>query len=139
MSGGGSGPDVPEVSGDRIELRGLKVRGNHGVFDHEKRDGQDFYVDVTLWMDLAPAAASDDLQDTFDYGNLAQRAAAIVGGPARDLIETVAAEIADDVMRDDRVRGVEVVLHKPSAPIPLTFADVAVVATRSRAGAGIRR
>ncbi len=131
--------DVGDVSGDRIELRGLKVRGNHGVFDHEKRDGQDFFVDVTLWMDLAPAAASDDLKDTFDYGELAQRAAAIVGGPARDLIETVAAEIADDVMRDARVRRVEVVLHKPSAPIPLTFGDVAVVATRSRAAVGAAR
>lgn len=128
---------MSDVGGDRIELRGLKVRGNHGVFDHEKRDGQDFFVDVTLWMDLAPAAASDELQDTFDYGELAQRAAGIVGGPARDLIETVAAEIADDVMRDPRVRRVEVVLHKPSAPIPLTFADVAVVATRARATAGV--
>ena len=130
---------MSDVGGDRIELRGLKVRGNHGVFDHEKRDGQDFFVDVTLWMDLAPAAASDDLTDTFDYGELAQRAAAIVGGPARDLIETVAAEIADDVMGDTRVRRVEVVLHKPSAPIPLTFADVAVVATRSRDAAGAAR
>ncbi len=121
----------PDVS-DRIELRGLKVRGNHGVFEHEKRDGQDFYVDITVWMDLAPAAASDDLDDTLDYGGLAERAAAIVAGPPRDLIETVAAEIADGVMTDPRVRSTEVVLHKPSAPIPLTFADVAVVAHRSR-------
>jgi len=121
----------PDVS-DRIELRGLKVRGNHGVFEHEKRDGQDFYVDITVWMDLAPAAASDDLDDTLDYGGLAERAAAIVAGPSRDLIETVAAEIADGVMTDPRVRSTEVVLHKPSAPIPLTFADVAVVAHRSR-------
>ncbi|QDQ90074.1 dihydroneopterin aldolase [Rhodococcus sp. WB9] len=117
---------------DRIELRGLKVRGNHGVFEHEKRDGQDFYVDITVWMDLAPAAASDDLDDTLDYGGLAERAAAIVAGPSRDLIETVAAEIADGVMTDPRVRRTEVVLHKPSAPIPLTFADVAVVAHRAR-------
>mgnify|MGYP003585698382 CR=1 FL=1 len=121
----------PDVS-DRIELRGLKVRGNHGVFDHEKQDGQDFYVDITVWMDLAPAAASDDLDDTLDYGGLAERAAAIIAGPSRDLIETVAAEIADGVMTDPRVRSAEVVLHKPSAPIPLTFADVAVVAHRSR-------
>ncbi|MFD4293566.1 dihydroneopterin aldolase [Rhodococcus sp. NPDC058505] len=119
---------------DRIELRGLQVRGNHGVFDHEKRDGQDFFVDVTLWLDLAPAAASDDLADTYDYGTLAQTAADIVAGPPRDLIETVAAEIADAVLLDARVNAVEVTLHKPSAPIPLTFADVAVVARRSRKG-----
>ncbi len=85
---------------DRIELRGLAVRGNHGVFEHERRDGQDFIIDITLWIDLAAAAASDDLNDTYDYGVLAQRAADIVAGPARDLIETVAAEIAEDAMID---------------------------------------
>jgi dihydroneopterin aldolase len=121
---------------DRIELRGLRVRGHHGVFEHEKRDGQDFVVDVTVWMDLARAAASDDLADTLHYGELAERAAAIVAGEPCDLIETVSARIADDVLTDPRVQAVEVVLHKPQAPIPLEFADVAVVARRSRRGAG---
>lgn len=117
---------------DRIELRGLKVRGNHGVFDHERRDGQDFVVDITVWLDSRPAAASDELADTLDYGALAQRAADIVSGPPRNLIETVSAEIAEAIMADQRLHAVEVVVHKPSAPIPLTFDDVAVVARRSR-------
>lgn len=119
---------------DRIELRGLTVRGNHGVFDYERRDGQDFIVDLTVWVDLVVAAASDDLADTLDYGVLAQRAAAIVAGPPRQLIEAVAGEIADDVMQDARVHAVEVVVHKPSAPIPLQLNDVAVTARRSRRG-----
>ena len=119
---------------DRIELRGLRVRGFHGVFDHERRDGQDFVVDVTVWMDLSAAAASDNLADTLHYGELAQMAADVIAGPPRDLIETVAAEIATKVLDDDRVREVEVIVHKPSAPIPLTFSDVAVVVRRSAAG-----
>lgn len=117
---------------DRIELRGLVVRGHHGVFDHEKRDGQDFLVDLTVWVDLSAAARSDDLADTIDYGGLAQDAARIVAGPAHDLIETVAVELADGVLRDERIHAVRVCLHKPSAPIPLTFADVAVVVYRAR-------
>ena len=80
---------------DRIELRGLVVRGHHGVFDHEKRDGQDFIVDVVLWLDLRAAAVSDDLADTVDYGALAQLAHDIVAGQPRDLIETVSAEVAE--------------------------------------------
>ena len=119
---------------DRIELRGLTVRGHHGVFDHERRDGQDFVIDITVWIDLDAAAASDDLADTLDYGALAQGAADVVAGPPRNLIETVAAEIAENVMADERAHAVEVVVHKPSAPIPLTFSDVAVVARRSRRG-----
>jgi dihydroneopterin aldolase len=122
---------------DRIELRGLTVRGHHGVFEHERRDGQDFVVDITVWVDFDAAAASDDLADTMDYGALAQQAADVVAGPPRNLIETVAAEIAENVMTDERVHAVEVAVHKPAAPIPLTFDDVAVVARRSRrAGRG---
>jgi dihydroneopterin aldolase len=119
---------------DRIELRGLTVRGRHGVFEHERADGQDFVVDIIVWIDLADAAASDDLTDTYDYGVLAERAAAIIAGPAHNLIETVAAEIAEDVMEDRRVHAVEVTVHKPQAPISETFGDVAVVARRSRRG-----
>jgi len=122
---------------DRIELRGLRVRGHHGVFEHERRDGQDFVLDIVVWMDLTPAARTDRLEDTLDYGALAERAAAIVGGPPCNLIEAVAGRVADDVFSDVRVQSVEVVLHKPQAPIPLEFADVAVVARRSRtAGRG---
>jgi dihydroneopterin aldolase len=117
---------------DRITLTGLRVRGHHGVLEHERRDGQDFLVDVVVWLDLSRAAASDDLADTLHYGELAERAAAVVGGDPCDLIETVAGRIADDVLRDERVSAVEVTLHKPSAPIPLTFADVAVTVHRSR-------
>ena len=121
---------------DRIELRGLRVRGNHGVFDHERRDGQDFVIDVTLWTDLRAAAESDDLADTVDYGALAQQVAGIVGGEPRNLIEAVGGEIAEQIMLDDRIHACEVVVHKPSAPIPLDFADVAVVTRRSRKSAG---
>ncbi|RRO17254.1 dihydroneopterin aldolase [Saccharopolyspora rhizosphaerae] len=119
---------------DRITLTGLEVRGHHGVFDHEKQDGQLFKVDITVWIDLADAAANDDLDKTLHYGELAEMAAGIVGGPSRDLIETVAAEIADRVMADERAYATEVTLHKPHAPIPLSFADVAVTIRRSRRG-----
>jgi 7,8-dihydroneopterin aldolase/epimerase/oxygenase len=118
---------------DRITLTGLRVRGNHGVFEHEKQDGQDFLVDVTVWLELAPAAKTDELADTLDYGAMAARLAAIVGGEPRDLIETVATEAAEDLMRwDPRLHAAEVTIHKPEAPIPLPFTDVAVTIRRSR-------
>jgi 7,8-dihydroneopterin aldolase/epimerase/oxygenase len=119
---------------DRIELRGLTVHGRHGVLEHERADGQDFVVDITVWIDLADAAASDELADTYDYAALAQLAAEVVAGPPRNLIETVGGAIADRVMTDERVHAVEVVVHKPQAPIPQRFADVAVVVRRSRRG-----
>ena len=119
---------------DRIELRGVTVHGRHGVFEHERADGQDFVVDITVWIDLAEAAASDDLADTYNYAALAQLAADVIAGPPRNLIESVGGAIADQVMDDLRVHAVEVVVHKPQAPIPQRFADVAVVVRRSRRG-----
>ena len=119
---------------DRITLTGLRVRGRHGVYAHEKRDGQDFLVDVTAWLDLAEAARTDAVEDPLHYGDLAEQVAEIVGGPSLDLIETVGAQVADHVMRDGRVHAVEVTIHKPNAPIPVPFADVAVTIRRSRRG-----
>jgi 7,8-dihydroneopterin aldolase/epimerase/oxygenase len=117
---------------DRITLRGLRVFGRHGVFDHERRDGQEFRVDVALTLDTAPAAVGDDLTATVDYGTLAAELAAVVGGEPVNLIETLAARLAETCLRDTRVEEVEVTVHKPQAPIPLTFDDVAVTVTRRR-------
>lgn len=118
---------------DRIELKGLECFGYHGVFDHEKRDGQKFIVDLTCWLNFQEAAATDDLEKTVSYADLADIAADIVEGPARDLIETVATEIADKIMASDPILyTVEVTVHKPDAPIERTFHDVSVVARRSR-------
>jgi dihydroneopterin aldolase len=117
---------------DRIALTGLRVRGHHGVFAHERRDGQDFVVDATLWLDSRPAAASDDLADTVDYGGLAERLATVVEGEPVNLIETLAARLCELCMADQRVIAAEVTVHKPQAPIEREFADVAVTARRSR-------
>jgi dihydroneopterin aldolase len=130
-AGSAAGPR-PTPERDRIELRGLRVRGHHGVFDHERRDGQDFVLDLVVWTDLAAAGASDDLADTVDYGALAEAAAAVVEGPPRQLIEAVAADVAAVVLDDPKVAAVEVVLHKPQAPIARPFDDVAVRVTRTR-------
>ena len=117
---------------DRITLRGLVVRGHHGVFEHERTDGQDFVVDVALDVDTSAAARSDSLADTVDYGAVAAAIAAIVSGDPVNLLETLAERIATACLADVRVSSVEVTVHKPNAPIPLTFSDVAVTITRVR-------
>jgi dihydroneopterin aldolase len=120
------------MADDRITLTGLRVYGYHGVFDHERRDGQDFVVDAELEMSTAPAAASDDLADTVNYGDLATRLAAVVSGEPVNLLEALAARLADECLADPRVEAATITVHKPQAPIPLTFADVAVTIRRAR-------
>lgn len=115
-----------------ITLTGLRVRGRHGVYAFERERGQDFVLDVRLDVDLAPAARSDDVADTVHYGDLAQRLAAIVGGEPVNLIETLAARLADACLSDDRVVAATVTVHKPEAPIDLDFADVAVTVRKQR-------
>jgi dihydroneopterin aldolase len=115
-----------------VRLSGLRVRGFHGVFEHERRDGQDFVVDAELEFSTEPAAASDDVTDTVHYGELAQRLAAVISGEPVNLIETLAARLVDECLADPRVEAATVTVHKPQAPIPLTFADVAVTVRRTR-------
>ena len=115
---------------DRIALRGLWVRGYHGVLPEERRDGQDFLIDAVLLVDVGPAAATDELALTVDYGVLASRLAEVVAGEPVDLIETLAVRLADVCLAAPGVASVELTVHKPSAPIPLPFTDVAVTVVR---------
>jgi dihydroneopterin aldolase len=117
---------------DRIVLTGLRARGRHGVYDFEREQGQDFLVDVTLELDLGRAAASDDVADTVHYGELAERLVAVVTGEPVNLIETLAGHLAEVCLADPRVAAAVVTVHKPQAPIPHDFTDVAVTLRRQR-------
>lgn len=118
---------------DRITLTGVRAHGYHGVYADEKREGQEFVVDAVLELSLRRAAQTDDVRDTVHYGELAERLVAVVEGEPVDLLETLSQRLADDVLTDERVDAVTITVHKPQAPIPVPFGDVAVTITRSRA------
>ena len=117
---------------DRITLRGLRARGRHGVFDFERAEGQDFVVDVGPRARPGAAAASDDVADTVHYGELAERLVDVVTGEPVNLIETLAERLAASASPTRGSRAATVTVHKPQAPIPHEFADVAVTLRRTR-------
>ena len=119
--------------GDSLTLTGLRVRAHHGVYDFERENGQDFLIDLTIGMDLRRAAESDDVRTTIHYGELAERVAAAVASDPVDLIETVAERVADIALSYRAADSVRVTVHKPDAPIPVPFSDVAVTIVRSAA------
>ncbi|WP_347977689.1 dihydroneopterin aldolase [Microbacterium sp. ProA8] len=117
---------------DEITLTGVRAFGHHGVFEEERREGQEFVVDATLYVSTAQAAASDDVADTVHYGEVAERIVDLVGREPLNLIEGVAARIADDLLAHEGVKMVAVTVHKPQAPITVPFADVSVTIRRAR-------
>ena len=119
---------------DRIELRGMRFEGRHGVLPEEAREAQPFVVDVVLEVDLAPAGTADDLARTIDYGDVLRRARAIVEeGPHVALVETLAERIAADVLTAHAaVDAVTVRVRKPRAPLPGVFAWAGVEIRRER-------
>lgn len=124
--------ESPATPADRLALRGLRGVGHHGVFEHERRDGQEFVVDVELGLDTRPAADGDDLAATVHYGELAQRLHTSLTSNPVDLIETLAQRLAEICLAEDPVRWVEVTVHKPHAPITVPCDDVTLTIFRSR-------
>ena len=125
-------PGTPAL--DRITLRGITATGYHGVFPEERRDGQPFVADLVLFTDLGPAAATDDLTLTAHYGEVAELVVQVITCEPLNLIEALAARIADAVLTSFGVlAAVEVTVHKPKAPIAVEFGDVAVTVYRERA------
>ena len=118
------------MSTDELAILGVECFAHHGVFEHERREGQVFVIDLTLGVDTRAAAASDDLHDTVDYGSLVAQVKAVVESDPVDLIETVAERISGVCLLDSRVEWVRVTIHKPGAPIEATFSDVTLTITR---------
>jgi dihydroneopterin aldolase len=117
---------------DELTLTGLRASAHHGVFEHERVNGQEFVIDVSVWLDSRGAAASDDLGQTVNYGVLAEEVVAAVESDPVDLIETVAERIATVALAHPAVLRTRVTLHKPSAPITVPFADVSITIERTR-------
>ncbi|MBP2389478.1 dihydroneopterin aldolase [Aeromicrobium fastidiosum] len=102
------------------------------MFDEEKKNGQTFVVDVSLGLDLGPAAREHDLTKTVHYGVLAQQIHDEIVSDPVDLIETLALRMVDLCLAEESVQWASVTVHKPEAPIAVTFEDVAVTIERSK-------
>jgi dihydroneopterin aldolase len=116
---------------DHIKLTGIWGFGYHGVFEHEAKNGQDFYVDLELSLDLSAASKSDDLKDTIDYGSLADLVVEEITGERVELIERLAGRIADRIKNQfTEIEKISVTVHKPKAPVSAQVADISVTITR---------
>ena len=127
------GPGPGGRSGDRIEVRGLRALGVHGVLAEERTRPQPFSVDLDVWVDTAAAAASDDLADTVAYAALATRAVAVVEQRSFALLEALAAAVAAALLgADDAVRAVAGRVTKRRPPVGLDVATFGVRVVRRR-------
>jgi dihydroneopterin aldolase/2-amino-4-hydroxy-6-hydroxymethyldihydropteridine diphosphokinase len=123
----------PGGGGDRIELKGLRATGTHGVLDEEKTRAQPFEVDLVLEADLRSAGLTDALEDTADYGAVAEAAVAVVAGRHADLLETLAARIAAAALAAaPNVGAVTVSVRKMRPPVPLQMESAGVTIRRTR-------
>ena len=118
---------------DKIILKGMRFFGYHGALDEEKRLGQQFEVDMELFLDLQPAGKTDRLDLSVSYASVFATVAEVMTGKSQDLLESVAETIAQNVLQSYAVvEGVKVTVKKPGAPIPGSFAYMAVEITRQR-------
>ena len=118
---------------DRIFLRGMRFMAFHGVLPHDLQIPQPFEVDVEMGLDLRAAGKADDLRQTVNYAEVYDVVSTVLTVTRKYLIEALAEEIADDLLRDfDVLRWVRVTVHKPIAPIDGIFSDVGVTILRRR-------
>ena len=117
---------------DKITLTGVGCVGYHGVLESEKKTGQPFFVDITMFTNFQKSAGSDNINDTVNYAEVAETIRDVITGDSLDLIETLAEKIASVVLETFPLEAVELTVHKPKAPIEVTFADVAVTIFREK-------
>lgn len=112
----------------KIAITGLRVFAHHGVFDFERQNGQDFYIDAAVWVDGDKAAFGDDLTKTVHYGDLAKGLVELTKNEPVDLLETLAQRLLDYCLNfgGGIVKKAKITVHKPNAPVPYEFEDISV-------------
>lgn len=112
---------------DRIEIRGLKAMGKHGVRDFEKTRPQPFIIDAILEVDTRDAGKSDDLEDTVSYSTVVTIIAGVIEGEHSDLIEHLAQRIAEAVLQhDELIQSIDLTVRKPHAMVSAHVTDVGI-------------
>jgi dihydroneopterin aldolase len=113
-----------------VELKGLRVFAHHGVFEYERQNGQDFFIDAKIWVANSELATKADLEKTVNYGELAKVLSDNVRGEPVDLLETLAQRLLVLVLNwggdEGPVVKAKITVHKPDAPIEIQFSDVSV-------------
>ena len=118
---------------DKVILKGIEIKGRHGCSEFERQHEQLFIVDVELYLDLSRASKTDDLGDTIDYMQVIIDIKKIVGGTPRNLIETVAQDISEFLLRRYfLLEGLKITIHKPNPPVKEKFGGAAVQIVRRR-------
>jgi dihydroneopterin aldolase len=118
---------------DQVILTGIHGFGYHGLFEAERLNGQDFYVDLALQLDLTSAAQSDAINDTVNYAEITELTHQEITTNPVNLIEKLAYRIAERILEaHPKVESVTVTVHKPQAPIGIKVQDISVVVKKSR-------
>ena len=118
---------------DQIQISGIQGYGYHGVFEHERLNGQEFLVDIKIYIDLSRASVTDELSDTVDYGLISARVVEEISGEPVNLIERLAGRIGDRLLNEfTAIAKIEVSVHKPSAPVNQQVRDISVTVERNR-------
>lgn len=118
---------------DRIEISGFRCVGVVGVLPEERERAQPLEVDLDVEVDLTAAGITDDLDATVDYGAVCDLIADVVAGTRPQLLERLAAAMADAVLDcDGRIDAVVVAVRKLRPPVPHDLATSGVRIRRSR-------
>jgi dihydroneopterin aldolase len=118
---------------DQITITGIHGYGHHGLFENERSNGQDFYVDLILNLDLSQAAQSDAIEDTVNYAEITELTHHEITTDPVNLIEKLAYRIAERILSSHpKVKAITVTVHKPQAPVGLKVQDISVVVNKTR-------
>jgi dihydroneopterin aldolase len=116
---------------DLIRISGIKAFGYHGVFETERANGQDFFVDIELEVDLTRASVSDEVKDTINYAEVIDIVVEEITTNPVSLIEKLAGRMAERIkVTFAQAARVTVTVHKPQAPVTAEVKDISVTISR---------
>jgi dihydroneopterin aldolase len=117
---------------DLIRVTDLEIWANIGVTDEERENAQRLFVSLELRLkDIGPAAETDNVKLTVDYVMVAERVKGIAESRPRRLIETLAEEVATDLLKVFSIVSLTLEIRKF---VPIGARHVSVMIERPKDG-----
>lgn len=116
---------------DRIRIKDMKVYAYHGATLKERKEGQNFYISVDMYVDTYEAVKNDNLEYAVNYASVSAFVKKYATKEKKFLIETLANDIARAILLEFKdIKKIEVEVKKTNAPMPVELEYVSVCARK---------
>ena len=107
-----------------IKINEIQLFGYHCLYEEEKENGQNFIISLTIDIDYMDK--NDKIENTVDYTKIINEVKDTFNQKRYNLIESLAVKISDNLIKNKKIKSLDISIKKESPPLDAKLNSVEV-------------